>query len=72
MPYSYVVTQIPAGLVLAKLPAAVFLSGAVMAWGIVSLACGFANSFAVMTVLRFLVGVCEAPFFPGALLILSR
>lgn len=43
-----------------------------MAWGVVSMCCGFAHSFAVMTVLRFLVGVCEAPFFPGALLILSR
>lgn len=67
----YVMTQIPAGLILARLPAALFLSGAVCAWGIVSLACGFARSVGAMYALRFLVGVCEAPFFPGALLILS-
>lgn len=67
----YVFAQVPVGLVLARLPAALFLSGAVCAWGIVSMCCGFTYSVGSMTALRGLVGICEAPFFPGAILILS-
>ncbi|KAJ9093756.1 hypothetical protein QFC20_007063, partial [Naganishia adeliensis] len=67
----YVAMQIPAGFILAKVPPAFFLSGAVVCWGIVSMCCGFIKTKEQMIALRFLVGVAEAPFFPGALLILS-
>ncbi|KAJ9094094.1 hypothetical protein QFC21_006195 [Naganishia friedmannii] len=87
----YVAMQIPAGFILAKVPPAFFLSGAVICWGIISMCCrsfllisvsrllipaatqtgGFIKTKEQMIALRFLVGVAEAPFFPGALLILS-
>ncbi|KAI5480783.1 Allantoate permease [Pseudohyphozyma bogoriensis] len=67
----YVLFQIPGGFVLANISPAIYLSIAVVLWGAVSLACGFAHSYAVMSVLRVLVGATESPFFPGALLILS-
>ncbi|KAJ9111496.1 hypothetical protein QFC22_006523 [Naganishia vaughanmartiniae] len=67
----YVAMQIPAGFILAKVPPAFFLSGAVFCWGIVSMCCGFLKNKEGLIAMRFLVGVAEAPFFPGALLILS-
>ncbi|WVR06119.1 hypothetical protein IAU60_003149 [Kwoniella sp. DSM 27419] len=67
----YVFCQIPVGFVLARFPAATVLAIAVVFWGAVSLACGFTHNYAQMSGLRFLVGVCEAPFFPGAVFILS-
>lgn len=52
--------QIPAGFILAKVPPAFFLSGAVVCWGIVSMCCGFIKTKEQMIALRFLVGVAEA------------
>lgn len=68
---SYVFCQIPVGFVLGKFPVAKILSFAVICWGAISLACGFAQNYAQMSGLRFLVGVAEAPFFPGAVFVLS-
>jgi MFS family permease len=68
---SYVFCQIPVGFVLGKFPVANVLSVAVICWGAVSLGCGFAHNYAQMSGLRFLVGVAEAPFFPGAVFVLS-
>ncbi|KAI5480780.1 mfs transporter [Pseudohyphozyma bogoriensis] len=67
----YVGLQIPGGFFFAKISPALLLSVAVVLWGAVSLACGFAKTYAEMAVLRVLVGAAESPFFPGALLILS-
>ncbi|KAG7531750.1 hypothetical protein FFLO_04119 [Filobasidium floriforme] len=67
----YVAMQIPAGFILAKIPPVLFLTGAVTTWGVVSMCCGFVKTAPQLLALRFLVGVAEAPFFPGALLILS-
>ncbi|ORY88487.1 major facilitator superfamily domain-containing protein [Leucosporidium creatinivorum] len=67
----YVVTQLPLGFFIAKVSPAVYLSVAAGSWGVVSMCCGFAHTYAAMSGLRFLVGCTEAPFFPGALLILS-
>lgn len=56
----YVGAQIPAGFILAKIPPAFFLTGAVCVWGVVSMCCGFIHTIPQMLALRFLVGVAEA------------
>jgi hypothetical protein len=56
----YVGMQIPAGFILAKIPPAFFLTGAVCVWGVVSMCCGFIHTIPQMLALRFLVGVAEA------------
>jgi MFS family permease len=56
----YVGMQIPAGFILAKIPPAFFLTGAVCVWGVVSMCCGFIHTVPQMLALRFLVGVAEA------------
>lgn len=56
----YVVCQFPLGFFVAKISPAVYLSGAAMAWGVVSMCSGFTHSFGAMVVVRFLVGATEA------------
>ncbi|KAF4993959.1 hypothetical protein FGRMN_6090 [Fusarium graminum] len=47
------------------------MAGFCLAWSIVSLLTFLANSFASMVVLRLVLGIVEAPFYPGALYIIS-
>lgn len=53
----YVAMQIPAGFILAKIPPVMFLTVAVVSWGIVSMCCGFVKTESQLLALRFLVGV---------------
>lgn len=68
---SYVLLEIPSNLVLDKVGARFWIPRILITWGIVTVATGFiqgANSFYVM---RFLLGIAEAGFFPGVLLYLT-
>lgn len=49
----------------------IYLPTVVIIWGIVSGATGFVQNFAGLVALRFLVGVTEAPYFPGCIFFLS-
>ncbi|KFY87468.1 hypothetical protein V498_07168, partial [Pseudogymnoascus sp. VKM F-4517 (FW-2822)] len=48
-----------------------YLSVAGMLWGGVSASMAAANSFGSVVAIRFLLGFVEAPFFPGAILMLT-
>ena len=67
----YAIFQMIAGFFAGKISPAFYLSGAAFLWGLVSMSCGFVKTKGAMYALRFLVGATEAPFFPGALLIVS-
>lgn len=47
------------------------MAGFCMAWSIVSLLTFLAHDYGTMIALRFLLGITEAPFYPGALYIIS-
>jgi len=61
----YIIFEIPSNAFIHKLGAANWLAFLAFAWGLVSLGIGFLNNWAGLAVLRALLGVFEAGFFPG-------
>ena len=67
----YIVLEIPSNLALHKFGARRWLARIMVTWGVVALLFTWVNSVGGLYTLRFLLGVAEAGFFPGAILYLS-
>ncbi|CAB5671852.1 Inner membrane transport protein RhmT [Delftia tsuruhatensis] len=67
----YILLEIPSNLALHRLGARRWLARIMVTWGIVALLFTWVGSAQELYVLRFLLGVAEAGFFPGAILYLS-
>ena len=67
----YFIFEIPSNLLLHKLGARVWIARILISWGIIAMLTGFVRTAAHLYVLRFLLGVAEAGFFPGILLYLT-
>jgi MFS family permease len=61
----YILFEIPSNAFIHKLGAANWLAFLAVAWGLVSLGIGFLHNWVGLAVLRALLGVFEAGFFPG-------
>ncbi|KAF5543316.1 tartrate transporter [Fusarium mexicanum] len=67
----YILFEIPSNAFNHKLDAANWLAFLAFAWGLVSLGIGFLNNWAGLAVLRALLGIFEAGFFPGCVYLVS-
>ncbi|WP_062228055.1 MFS transporter [Aureimonas frigidaquae] len=67
----YIVLEIPSNLALHKFGARRWLARIMVTWGIVSLLFTWVETATQLYWLRFLLGIAEAGFFPGAILFLS-
>ena len=67
----YIVLEIPSNLALHRFGARRWLARIMVTWGVVALLFTWVSSVGGLYSLRFLLGVCEAGFFPGAILFLS-
>jgi ACS family tartrate transporter-like MFS transporter len=67
----YFLFQLPSNLILNRIGARLWVAGIVIAWGIISSAMMFIQGEWSFYVLRFLLGVAEAGFFPGMILYLT-
>ncbi|MFK4299750.1 MFS family permease [Arthrobacter sp. GAS37] len=67
----YILLEIPSNLALHKFGARRWLARIMVSWGIVSLAFTWVGNVDQLYILRFILGVAEAGFFPGAILFLS-
>ena len=67
----YILLEVPSNLALHRFGARRWLSRIMVTWGIVALLFTWVQNFEQLAVLRFLLGVAEAGFFPGAILFLS-
>ncbi|MDB6084702.1 MAG: putative phthalate transporter [Gammaproteobacteria bacterium] len=67
----YCLFEVPSNLLLKKMGARSVFMRIAMAWGIVSAAFAFMSNREAFYILRFLLGVAEAGFFPGVLLYLT-
>lgn len=67
----YIILEVPSNLALHKFGARKWLARIMVTWGIVALLFTWVSSATELYVLRFLLGVAEAGFFPGAILFLS-
>jgi MFS family permease len=67
----YILLEVPSNLALHRFGARRWLARIMVTWGIVAVLFTFVQSYTQLSWLRFLLGVAEAGFFPGAILFLS-
>jgi MFS family permease len=67
----YILLEVPSNLALAKVGARRWLARIMVSWGIVAVLFTWVGNFEQLAILRFVLGVAEAGFFPGAILFLS-
>ncbi len=67
----YALLEVPSNLILHKIGARLWMCRIMVTWGLVSAAMVFAHNETTFYVLRFLLGVAEAGFFPGVILYLT-
>jgi ACS family tartrate transporter-like MFS transporter len=69
--FGYSIFEIPSNLMLHRIGARVWIARILVTWGIVAMLGGFAQRSAHLYLVRFLLGVAEAGYFPGILLYLT-
>ncbi|MDK4715308.1 MFS transporter [Rhizobium sp. CNPSo 4039] len=67
----YFIFEVPSNLILHKLGARIWIARVMITWGLVSGAMALVQGTTSFYILRFLLGVAEAGFFPGIILYLS-
>ncbi|KAI0099300.1 allantoate permease [Nemania sp. FL0031] len=67
----YLLMQLPSNLLLTRARPSVYLSIAMTVWGVISTAQAATRSFGGLVAARFFLGFAEAPFFPGAIFLMS-
>jgi ACS family tartrate transporter-like MFS transporter len=69
--FGYFIFEIPSNVLLHKIGARVWIARILISWGIVAMLGGFAQRAVHLYVVRFLLGVAEAGYFPGIMLYLT-
>lgn len=67
----YLLMQLPSNLLLTRFKPSIYLSVAMCIWGAISAAQAAVTSFSGLIACRFFLGFAEAPFFPGAIFLMS-
>lgn len=67
----YFFFEVPSNMIMSKVGAKLWIARIMLTWGIVVVLTGFAQSATHLYILRFLLGVAEAGFFPGVILYLT-
>jgi D-galactonate transporter len=67
----YFLFEVPSNILLHRVGARIWISRIMFSWGLVSIATAFVKTEAHFYLLRFLLGVAEAGFFPGIILYLT-
>ncbi|CAI7591036.1 unnamed protein product [Penicillium pancosmium] len=67
----YLLMQLPSNLLLTRIRPSRFLGAAMAIWGVISACQAACQSFTGLVVSRFFLGFVEAPFFPGAVMLMS-
>jgi ACS family tartrate transporter-like MFS transporter len=67
----YFVFEVPSNLIMEKVGARIWIARIMLTWGVISSAMFLVGGEASFYVLRFLLGVAEAGFFPGMILYLT-
>ncbi|NBB09367.1 MFS transporter [Pseudomonas sp. SLFW] len=67
----YALLEVPSNLIMHKVGARLWMCRIMVTWGLISAAMVFAHTETSFYVLRFLLGVAEAGFFPGVILYLT-
>jgi MFS family permease len=63
--------QLPSNLLLTRVRPSIYLGMVMTLWGVISTSQAAAHSFGGLLAARICLGVVEAPFFPGAIMLMS-
>ena len=66
--FGYFLFEVPSNLILERVGARMWIARIMITWGIISALTAFATGPASFLIIRFLLGVAEAGFFPGMIL----
>ncbi|HWQ64970.1 MAG TPA: MFS transporter [Methanospirillum sp.] len=61
----YLIFEVPSNIIMQKVGARIWIGRIMISWGLVAVLMGFVQSPEHLIVLRFLLGIAEAGFFPG-------
>ncbi|RKL19855.1 hypothetical protein BFJ68_g3334 [Fusarium oxysporum] len=67
----YVLGQIPSNMIITRVRPSWYMGGFMMAWAVVSSLTAVAHNYTGALLTRFFLGIVEAPYYPGALYMLS-
>ncbi|WP_120519879.1 MFS transporter [Arthrobacter celericrescens] len=67
----YVLFEVPSNVLLHRVGARLWIARIMISWGIITVLIGFSTGVEWVYILRFLLGVAEAGFFPGIILYLT-
>jgi ACS family tartrate transporter-like MFS transporter len=67
----YFLFEVPSNLLLERFGARVWIARILLTWGVIAAATAFAQTAMHLYILRFLLGVAEAGFFPGIIVYLT-
>lgn len=67
----YFFFEVPSNMIMHKVGARIWIARIMISWGIIVILTGFAQTATHLYILRFLLGVAEAGFFPGIILYLT-
>ncbi|KAK9236288.1 major facilitator superfamily domain-containing protein [Lipomyces kononenkoae] len=67
----YLIGQIPSNMVLTRVRPSLYLAGFTMIWSVISALMAVVRDYKGLLLTRFFLGFVEAPFYPGALYLLS-
>src|SRR5690606_19388956 len=68
---SYFIFEVPSNLILHRVGARRWIARIMVSWGLLSAATAFVTTPTSFYVIRFLLGIAEAGFFPGVILYLT-
>src|SRR6478609_7342959 len=66
--WGYFIFEVPSNVILEKIGARVWIARIMVTWGILAAATAFVKDSTSFGIVRFLLGVAEAGFFPGIIL----
>jgi ACS family tartrate transporter-like MFS transporter len=69
--WGYFLFEIPSNLILHKMGARLWIARILVTWGMIAMLGGLVHNVSQLYVIRFLLGVAEAGFFPGIVLYLT-
>ncbi len=67
----YLLMQLPSNMLITRVRPSLYLGSAMALWGVVSTCNAAVQSFGSLVSVRFILGFVEAPFFPGAIFLMS-
>ena len=69
--FGYFLFEVPSNLLLHKIGARIWIARILITWGIVAMLTGFVHNVHQLYVMRFLLGLAEAGYYPGVVLYLT-